>query len=71
MFACTFFPKSRLVCTEMVMIGYLGIMEGSYTSFGNETGHSTVTIMDYLRHCRHLVAGFLMKTIVLLADLGL
>lgn len=58
-FAGSFFAKSRLDCCEVLMIGYLWLTGGSYTSICNQTGHSTATITDYLGHYRQLVAGSL------------
>jgi transposase-like protein len=55
----SFFAKSHLKCSDIMLIGYLWVCGSSYSSIISTTGHSPNTITSYMNFFRELVISTL------------
>ena len=55
-FASSFFADTRLKCNEVLMICYFWLIKATYSVILAATGHSSITVSEYTRFCRQMVA---------------
>jgi transposase-like protein len=58
-FKDSFFAKSHLKCSDIMLIGYYWLCGCSYSSIINMTGHSPNTVTNYMNFFRELVVSTL------------
>jgi transposase-like protein len=58
-FASSFFANTRLKCSEVMLLCYLWLIKASYQVILAATGHSSITVSEYSKYCRQMVAEIL------------